>query len=357
VTANGQDSRKTSTSPVDSRAPDTVLLLYLDSPAPVSSPATNIPQTTYFHRAPIGIILALVTSGLVAVASAQNVGGADPYTNHRIEAVRVRITNPSSDPKLNDRVEDEVRRAVALFPGARFSQQQLDFQLTRARRVADVTAVDADISFGRRGGLDITLNVTLGETAAPEGRGMVFGGDFPTIYEKGGSFLRFKVDLFGLYFGNNNAWYGRPDLLLAGNPLVQGSPAGPGFAPSSEGYLHYGIYGITPLNESLYAYAGLSAITSGSWGQEVFTDETRGYTGVEDAYIGLIGGRTDDAGNRFAYNLTAGRQRFTLANGFLLSNTSANGEERAALQANARWSSDFLGLARFHYNNTVFEAF
>jgi len=309
------------------------------------------------HSPALSIILALVGICFVGMVGAQNVGGPDPYNNQRIEAVLVRITNPSSDSGLNDRVEDGVRRAVSLFPGARFSQQQLDFQLTKARRVADVGAVDYDISFGRRGGLDITLKVTLGETATPEGRGMVFGGDFPTIYEKDGTFVRFKLDLFGLYYANDNAWYGRPDLLLAGNPLVEGTPSGSGFDPWLEGYLHYGIYGITPLNDELYAYAGLSAITSGSWGQEIFTDKTRSYTGVEDAYVGLIGGRTDAAGDRFAYNLTAGRQRFTLANGFLLATTSANGHDRAALQANARWASDFLGLARFHYNNTVFEAF
>lgn len=52
-----------------------------------------------------------------------------------------------------------------------------------------------------------------------------------------------------------------------------------------------------------------------------------------------------------------GRQRFTLANGFLIANTAANGQERAALQANARWSADLLALGQFRYNDTKFELF
>ena len=124
-----------------------------------------------------------------------------------------------------------------------------------------------------------------------------------------------------------------------------------------ERYLLYGIYGITPIGDSLSVYGGLIAITSDSHGQELFTDKTRSYTNLEDAYVGLVGGIVDGNGNRLSYNLTAGRQRFTLANGFLIANTAANGEDRAALQANARWSSDLLVLGQIAYYDTKFEAF
>lgn len=177
------------------------------------------------------------------------------------------------------------------------------------------------------------------------------------IYEKDGTFLRFKLDLLALAYGNDNAWFGRPDAMLAGNPLVVGEPSGEGWDQWGESYVHYGVYGITPLTERLYVYGGLSGLSSYSVGQELFTDETRGWNAVEDAYVGLVGGRTDEAGNRFSYNLTVGRQRFTLANGFLIANTAANGQERAALQANARWASDMLALARLRYNTTMIEAF
>lgn len=69
------------------------------------------------------------------------------------------------------------------------------------------------------------------------------------------------------------------------------------------------------------------------------------------------GGQTSAEGNRLSYNLSVGRQRFTLANGFLIANTASNGSDRAALQANARWSTDMLVLGRVRYNTTMFELF
>ena len=168
------------------------------------------------------------------------------------------------------------------------------------------------------------VTVTLAEGGA-EGRGLAFGGDFPVIYEKDGTFLRFKLDLLALTYGNGNAWFGRPDAMLAGNPLVEGEPSGAGWEQWVESYAHYGIYGITPIGERLYFYGGLSGLASYSVGQELFTDETRGWNALEDAYVGLVGGRTDADGNRVSYNLSVGRQRFTLANGFLIANTASNG--------------------------------
>ena len=290
------------------------------------------------------------------VAVAQGVAGVDPYANQLIERVYIRILNPSPDAGLNARVEDQTRTLLGVFPGERFSEQQLAFQLSQARRIRGVAATEYDIAFGARGGLDITVRVTLGD-GPTDGRGLAFGGKFPTIYEKNGTYIRARLDFLSLYYANKNAWYGQPDQMLDGNPLVEGEPAGAGYDDWVEGYLHYGIYGITPINKNLYVYGGLSAITSASVGQELFTDNTRSYTGIEDAYVGIIGGQTDSAGNRLAYNISVGRQRFTLANGFLLANTAANGQERAALQANARWSSDFLALAQLRYNDTKLEFF
>ena len=100
------------------------------------------------------------------VAVSQGVSGVDPYTNRVIERVTVRIVNPSADLGLNARVEDQIRTLVGLFPGERFSEERIAFQLSRVRRVRDVGDAGFDVSFGARGGLDITVNVTLGQTPA-----------------------------------------------------------------------------------------------------------------------------------------------------------------------------------------------
>ena len=169
--------------------------------------------------------------------------------------------------------------------------------------------------------------------------------------------MRAKLEALSLYYGNNNAWYGQPDRCLPATRWCRATPAGAGYSDWLEGYLHYGLYGITPLTEKTYVYGGLSSLTTGSTGQELFTDETRGYTLFEDAYAGIVAGKTDEKGNRLVFNFSAGRQRFTLANAFLIANTASNGQDRAALQANARWAADMLVLAQLAYNNTKLEAF
>lgn len=304
--------------------------------------------------------LAMLIQSAALPAFAQSYAG-NPFEDRPVGTVTVTIANPSKDSALNDRVADSVRRSLALFPGSAFSRDRANAAVGQARRNPAIADIAYDLAPGEAGNLDVTVTVTLTDALNQKTeRGFLLTGDrgdLPLLYDRNGTVLRYKLDVLTLYYANDNAWYGRPDLMLAGNPLVSGSPAGEGWDQWAEAYLHYGLYGITPLSDSLFVYGGLSAITSMSRGQELFTDDARTYTGVEDAYVGLVAGSTDEAGNRLTFNLTAGRQRFTLANAFLIANTAFNGNERAALQANARWSSDMLVLGQVAWNNTKFEAF
>ena len=94
-----------------------------------------------------------------------------------------------------------------------------------------------------------------------------------------------------------------------------------------------------------------------SAGAELFTDETRSYGGVEDAYGGIVFGKTWDDGRRLVVNVSAGRQPFKLGDGMLIRITSGNGFDRAALQLNPRWAADMLVLAEARYNNTKVAVF
>ena len=315
-------------------------------------------QSAALARIAIGASVALLGAGAFHSARAQS-GGGDGVTGARIGAVEVVAVNPSTDAAVNGRATDCVRRAVNLFPGDVYSEERLSFAVGAARRCGMVADVSQDLEFGAEG-LTIRLNVTLGPTAERTDRGVFLQegvDDFPLLYDRNGVVLKAKLESLALYYANNNAWYGRPDVMLNGNPLVDGKPAGRGYEDWVEGFVHYGVYGIAPVTDELYVYGGLSAITAGSSGQELFTDRTRTHTGVEDAYVGLVGGRTTAAGDRYVLNLSAGRQKFTLANAFLIANTAANGHERAALQANARWAADMVGLAQFGFNNTRLEVF
>lgn len=278
----------------------------------------------------------------------------------RIEAVNIRIENPSADDAVNRRVVDQVRSTLNQFPAERFSRANVDFAMIRAKRVSGVATAEYTVSPSDRGNLVIDVLVTLtDESANASGRGMLVNGwpDFPVVYDANGSYAKLKVEYLGLHYSNTNAWFARPDLMLDGNPMVAGTPAGKGYSDWLEGFVHVGAYGMYPMAPSTYLYAGLSGILSGSTGEELFTNETRTYTGAEDAYVGLITGNTDEAGNRFAFNLVGGRKRFTLGDGYLIINTSMNGNNRAALQSNPRWASDLLLNAAIRYNNTKIEIF
>jgi hypothetical protein len=160
-----------------------------------------------------------------------------------------------------------------------------------------------------------------------------------------------------MLYGNVDAWYGRPDLFLDGNPLASGDTAGSGASGWGEGFIHTGLYGLTPLSDDIYAYGGLSGIVSGSAGTELFTDESRAYFGVEDAYVGLVGGETYDSGDRLVWNASVGRKRYAIADSMIIGNSASNGDERAALQSNPRWAADMLVLGQLRYNNSLVELF
>ncbi|MBX9775538.1 MAG: hypothetical protein K2Y71_14225 [Xanthobacteraceae bacterium] len=201
----------------------------------------------------------------------------------RLEEVDVRIENPSSDTALNQRLTDRVRVGLGVFPGDQFSRTTAEFNLARARRGSPIAKTALVVTPGPTGGISVTVLVTLGAAGAgDEGRGALISGsasDLPVLYDKDGTFLRMRLEGIAMYYGNNNAWYGKPGPLLSGNPLVKGKTAGPGYSNWAEGFVHSGLYGITPLTENVYVYGGVSGIYSGSAGQELFTDQTRGSLG------------------------------------------------------------------------------
>jgi hypothetical protein len=307
-------------------------------------------------------ILLLVGVGCLQALPARAQALTDPVTDRRVESVSVTIANPSSDQALNGRIEDFVRRSLGLFPSDRYSAEAARFALARARRSPDIADISQFIEAGPTGGVIVNVTVTLGKTAdgADVPRGMMQTGssaDFPVLYDHNGTYLRAKLEALSMYYGNQDAWYGRPEVLLQGNPLVTGTPAGEGYLDWVEGFVHAGLYGITPLTKTLYIYGGVSGIASGSAGDELFTDETRTYFGVEDAYLGIVGGTRGEKGGRLVFDLSGGRQRFSIGEGFLIVNSAANGGERAALQSNPRWASDLLVIGSIKLNNLKLQAF
>ncbi len=276
----------------------------------------------------------------------------EPFEQQRIASVQVLLTNPTSDASRNARVTDKVRKILSIYPGDVYRQDSILLTLSTIKRMPDVTNVTHRVDFHPAGGIQLFIDVE--QQLSSSGQSVA---KFPWLYDQQGTSVRAKIELLGMYYGNNDAWFGREDLMLNGNPFAVGKSAGRGYSDWVEGFVHGGLYGITPVSESISIYGGASAIMSGSTGQELFTDQTRTHLATEDAFAGLVGGYVSDAGDRFVYNFSAGRQRFSIGDGFLLINTSQNGADRAALQSNPRWASDKVLLAQVAYNKIRAELF
>ena len=181
---------------------------------------------------------------------------------------------------------------------------------------------------------------------------------FPVIYSGPHSLLTFKMSASEMAYSNNNAWFARPAPLLDGNPLAE-NPAGKGYTAWLEGFAMGGIYGIVRIvpKWNFHLYGGAGYILSFSAGRELFTDKSRFHGEVEDAFAGFIGGKRLAEDHEYAYSVLYGRKQFVLGNGWLIINTSMNGQERAGLQINPRWAARRLFLASLRWDRVNFQAF
>jgi hypothetical protein len=300
--------------------------------------------------------LACALACLVSVAAtrpAHAQGIAWQESGQRIEAVVVRIAGVDDDAQ-RARLEDEVRRTLSLFPTGRFDRFFAEASLGKVRRLPWVAEASYALSPGTGGGLVVTVDVTAGPEAEKSrtARGLLVpggAGEFPTLYARDDVFLKLGVtSAVNLNF-NDSAWYDRPDALLQGNPLVDGPPGTGGFGEFSS-FVDVGAYGIAPITPSVYAYGGASWLTSASIGQDLFEDRDRVYGAWEDAYAGLVGGRTTASGDRLVWNVSGGRKKFSIGDGFLIGATSANGGDRAMINYSPRWAADNLWLAEARWN-------
>lgn len=307
-----------------------------------------------------GLIVALTTSFLVpSIGQAENI--LLETTNGRIDELRIEILNPTTDQAYNQKIIDQVRRTLAMYPGDHATEEKIDFNLIQVKKNPALATTSYTVESGVYGGVNIVIRLQLKSDAEQNlEQGILLNKErkvFPVLYDANGRFLKAKFELLGMYYANQNAWYGNPDAMLQSNPLIDGKSSGAGYADWVESFIYGGLYGMYPISDNTYSYAGLSAIGSFSTGQELFTDKTRSHLGVEDAFVGVVTGKTTEAGNRTVLNLSAGRERFSLGDGMLIVNTASNGGERAALQSNARWSADFVGKAQLQYNRHRLEIF
>ncbi|MEG2340446.1 MAG: alginate export family protein [Odoribacter sp.] len=306
------------------------------------------------------ILLALFCAALSS-AEAQTNNALSIYEGERINAVGFVFTNEPSDPEYAANIRQKVENTFLIYPQTHYSSFKIAYYLSKINAYPFVEKVEPEVILPGEGGVNLLIHVAfsfdLKQIKRADNLFQNFRS-FPVVWLDNRSFLTLHFSASEMVYSNRNAWFATPIPLLAGNPMVD-HPAGAGYTAWLEGFGMGGIYGITKVIPSLnfHVYGGASYILSFSTGRELFTDRSRFHGEIEDAFVGCIGGERTLRGHAYSYHLLYGRKQFVLGNGWLIVNTSMNGQERAALQINPRWAAKRLFQADFHRDKLLFQMF
>lgn len=301
------------------------------------------------------ILAALLTASGSAMAQAPGGGGLSGGPDGSTAAAglsgqsvgEVRVVLDGGDP--GGAIAAAARRAFGLAAGDSWNEFVADQGLARVLKLGGVA--EARYRLVRRVGPD-GLTVVLDVKAAPgaartEGPSGILTGDpaaFPVLYRDRDSYARVILNGgFGL-FSDGNPWFGNPKTFTLFNPLVQNPPKGArtgARASWSEGYVEYGLGGVTRLGDSpVYLYGAATVMSPWAVGRDIFRDDPRTTTTLEKAYAGVL---ILPEGSDFKLNASAGRLNFTLNDGFLISQFGSqwNAGPRPAVYLAPRTTQDF----------------
>lgn len=292
---------------------------------------------------------------------AQSNNAVSIYEGERINSIEFIFTDVPANTNRADEFKMKVKNTFLVHPYTHFNELQTSYYLSQIRSFLFVNTASLDVHSLGDGGIRLTVTVKFAENDTVVKKPTnIFKNirSFPVIYSNQQSLLTFKLSASEMAYSNNNAWFGNQNPLLLGNPLVDNAP-GKGYTGWIEGFAMGGLYGIARIlpKLNLHLYGGASYILSFSAGRELFSDQSRFYGEVEDAFVGIVGGKHINSEHSYSYNILYGRKQFVLGNGWLIVNTSMNGQERAALQLNPRWAAKSLFQAGFQLDKLVFQVF
>lgn len=106
-----------------------------------------------------------------------------------------------------------------------------------------------------------------------------------------------------------------------------GAKSEPGRSSWQEGYIKYGLSGSHAYDSGASVFAGISGVTSGTWGDGDaggFTSGNERETDLEDAYLGWRSGNLIPALGEDGLEFSFGRQNFSIGDGFLINGDALN---------------------------------
>ncbi|MEG0814397.1 MAG: alginate export family protein [Mucinivorans sp.] len=298
----------------------------------------------------------------VRQARAQSNNPLSIYEGARIDFVDFDYTNSPLDSLIALDLRTKVEGRFLLFPQTHFNSFMADYYTAQVNLIDGIEIATLNIESSSGNGIVVRLRVTFSQALVdtkPRRRSLFTKiVDFPLLYSSSRTFLTLKFAASQMVYSNNNAWFARPNILTDGNPLAT-NPTGAGYSAWIEGFAAAGIYGIIKIipKINLHLYGGANYLVSYSLGPELFTNKSRIYGETEEAFAGIIGGGRTKSGHIYRYNILYGRKQFVLGDGWLIINTSMNGDNRAALQINPRWAAKNLFQAGAMYDRLFVQIF
>lgn len=299
------------------------------------------------------LVLAIIAWSMQSAVSQSN-NPLSIYEGQNVQSIKFIFKNIPSDTLVAMNITQKIENTFRVFPNTHYNSFMTDYYLSQLNIMGFVEAAVMDIIPTAENGIEILLTVTLTSDVTKLTKTANIFRDikaFPAIYVSDRSYLAIKFATSEMMYSNNNTWFAQPVAMTTGNPLAD-HPSGAGYTAWLEGFASAGLYGITKLipTWNLHLYGGVSYLASFSLGPEIFSEKSRFKADVEDAFVGFIGGGRTARGNNYSYNVLYGRKQFILADGFLIINTSMNGNDRAALQLNPRWATKSLFQAGFSWD-------
>lgn len=307
------------------------------------------------------IYISLLFLLVVCAAHGQSNNPLSIYEGERIRSVHFSFSGLPADSLAANNLRLKAEGIFRLYPQSAYSSIFASYYIAQIDLLPWVEKATLDVATSGENGVDIqvAIQVASAPSLLPK-RENIFSrpSSFPTVYNSSRTFVVLKFAASEMAYSNNNAWFGQPATVTAGNPLAT-HPSGKGYSAWLEGFAAGGVYGVTKIIPSinLHLYGGANYLVSFSAGDELFTNRSRFYGDIEEAYIGLVGGDRTKAGHSYRYNFLYGRKQFVLGDGWLIINTSMNGDNRAALQLNPRWASKHVFQTGFQWDRLFVQLF
>lgn len=297
-------------------------------------------------------------------------GGYDPNANLRIplnlaegkpiQQVYIYLRNPTGDSDRDEGFQQDIANAFGNQAGGNFSPRFAELGVNQVHQLPFVEAAEYRVyESDLPGSVIVAVLVTLQPEGVPptsqaqEPTGILVTGnadDFPVLYESDRAVLR-MIWNGGVGLFSDTPWFSNSENFLAGPYLPSGTVTWPEFN------LETGIAGITQLGDApLYVYGAATYTISASLAPDIFQPGSRAYGAVEQLYGGAL---VAAPGSPVSFNLSAGRQKFQLNQGFLFSQFAGavNALERGASYLNPRTAYDMTVLANLRFGDFRLQGF